>query len=429
MQPRTKLEKQVVELSSKLKPLDSDYLEYGKPKLFYKYATPHYTKGTCLECGETINENLRGLKKTTCKCSKETLRVAKINYASTYGYVVVLDAYQGFQVIRYIQLEHFISKGSPARYSSFECAQEWISEKGKVVALSSNTAGNYYYGGKYFIKEPIEVKSGIGINNFIIHPKKKITPLLKRNGVKSNLHKINPTLLFKLLLSNNRAETLFKANQYGLLKDMASSSLGVNNINKYWSSIKICIRNNYIIENAYTWYDTLQLLNHFGKDLHSPKYVCPSDLTKLHDKLVEKKREETRRLRYLETLKEMSEFNPIYIEARQKYFHLRFTEGPITITPIQSVYQLKEESDALKHCAFENRYHDKENSLLLSAHVNNTAIETIEVSLERMKIIQARGFNNEASKYNSVIVDLVKKNINQIKKAYRKKENIPKIAV
>ncbi len=56
----------------------------------------------------------------------------------------------------------------------------------------------------------------------------------------------------------------------------------------------------------------------------------------------------------------------------------------------------------------------KEDSLILSARINNEPIETIEVSLSRMELIQARGDNNDPSKYHNKIIDLMNKNMKQI---------------
>ena len=50
-----------------------------------------------------------------------------------------------------------------------------------------------------------------------------------------------------------------------------------------------------------------------------------------------------------------------------------------------------EEGQALHHCVFTNEYHLKEKSLILSASIAGKRIETIEVSLETMEVLQCRG--------------------------------------
>ena len=73
-----------------------------------------------------------------------------------------------------------------------------------------------------------------------------------------------------------------------------------------------------------------------------------------------------------------------------------------------------EEGKALHHCLFTNEYYLKEQSLILSARIEGKRIETIEVSLETMKIIQCRGLQNKNTEYHDSIIDLVHRNIKQI---------------
>jgi hypothetical protein len=54
--------------------------------------------------------------------------------------------------------------------------------------------------------------------------------------------------------------------------------------------------------------------------------------------------------------------------------------------------------------------------LILSARIDNEPIETIEVSLSQMKIIQARGRSNGTTEHHDKIVNLVKSNLHLIEK-------------
>lgn len=77
---------------------------------------------------------------------------------------------------------------------------------------------------------------------------------------------------------------------------------------------------------------------------------------------------------------------------------------------LESVQEYMEESKALHHCVFDNAYYLKEDSLILSACINGKRIETIEVSLETMKVIQCRGLLNKNTEYHDRIIDLVNAN-------------------
>ncbi len=61
------------------------------------------------------------------------------------------------------------------------------------------------------------------------------------------------------------------------------------------------------------------------------------------------------------------------------------------------------------HCV--SGYHSKVDSLILSACIDGKRIETIEVSLSQLKVIQSRGVCNRNTKYHNRIVHLVNQNI------------------
>lgn len=73
-----------------------------------------------------------------------------------------------------------------------------------------------------------------------------------------------------------------------------------------------------------------------------------------------------------------------------------------------------EEGDELKHCLFTNKYYDKKDSLILSARVKNKPVETIEISLSNLKIIQARGFKNQSTTYHKKIIEMVNENMHRV---------------
>mgnify|MGYP000296788918 FL=1 len=49
----------------------------------------------------------------------------------------------------------------------------------------------------------------------------------------------------------------------------------------------------------------------------------------------------------------------------------------------------------MHHCVFTNEYYLKADSLILSATIDGKRIETIEVSLKRMEVVQSRGVCNK----------------------------------
>lgn len=117
-----------------------------------------------------------------------------------------------------------------------------------------------------------------------IYPHKRILPILKRNGCRGNFYHLTPFELFHALLTYSKAETLLKAGQHELLRYLVRTKY--RGIEQYWASIRICIRNSYTIEDGSLWCDLLRMLHILGKDLHSPKYICPTALQEAHDHAV-----------------------------------------------------------------------------------------------------------------------------------------------
>ena len=70
----------------------------------------------------------------------------------------------------------------------------------------------------------------------------------------------------------------------------------------------------------------------------------------------------------------------------------------------------------MHHCVFSNGYYKKDDSLILSATINGKRIETIEVSISQLQIIQCRGACNKETKYHNRIINLVNRNMSLIQK-------------
>jgi hypothetical protein len=100
---------------------------------------------------------------------------------------------------------------------------------------------------------------------------------------------------------------------------------------------------------------------------------------------------------------------------RAKFFGIHFEEGQIQVRVLESVEEVMQEGDALKHCVFTNEYHLRPDSLILSACIGNEKIETIEFSLSKMAVVQCRGLKNQNTEYHDQIINLVNKNKRKIR--------------
>jgi hypothetical protein len=249
-----------------------------------------------------------------------------------------------------------------------------------------------------------------------------VLPILKRNGFKTSVYDIAPQILFTALLKDAIAETILKAKQTSLLAYYLQSPY--QKIIRNWQAVKVCLKSNYIITDYTIWEDYISLLQWFKKDLSCPFLVCPENLHEAHNKLVAKKRELQRKKYLLKMRAEILSAQETYTEEKKQFFGLCFTNENLTIKVLENVKDFMEEGDTLQHCIFTNEYFKKKNSLLFSAQIDNTPVETIAISLSKMEIVQCRGMKNNKSKHHKVILNLMKKNLYRIHSRMKKEKAI-----
>lgn len=427
MKPTTVLQKKVVELSAQLPTITEKQSKWAFEKCFDSYAAQLNKNIYCLDCGHQWKTELQNWQNEitgeSCpNCSKDLKMFKHNGNCRKTEYFSILTTKENFQIQRVIMVHKTMKKKTEARYSFVEVIQHWIGSNGKKTTISLACSGMSMYYDQWRYGTGLEVRGQSNnsnlrdnLNIWAIYPERKILPVIKRNGFKGNFHNIQIHKLFSMLIKDSFAETLLKTKQISLLRYYSEAR---GTISATWMPpIKICIRNNYIIKDIQTWMDYLQLLIYFKKDLRNSKYVCPSDLNLEHDRLIAKKRDIQRREKIEQMRLKIQEAQVQYIEQKQAYFGLQFSDKNITVKVIETVKEFMDEGDELNHCLFTNEYHKKADSLVLSARIKNKPIETIEVSLTDLKILQARGQGNKATKYHKEIVNLVNNNLHMIKAA------------
>lgn len=171
------------------------------------------------------------------------------------------------------------------------------------------------------------------------------------------------------------------------------------------------------------WFDYLDLLTRYHKDLHNAYYVCPTNLKRAHDLYVAKKKrddEKARKARDMQRLLELKKYAEDYIKEKSKFFDLKLSDGKIVVIPLKSLEEFKKEGEIMHHCVFSNEYFKKKDSLILSARIGKKHIETVEVNLKTFSIVQSRGACNKDTEYHDSIVKLVNNNMNLIQKCLKK---------
>ncbi len=156
------------------------------------------------------------------------------------------------------------------------------------------------------------------------------------------------------------------------------------------------------------------MLIRLERDIHNAHYVCPKDLQQAHNEILRKLRARQEREQEEHKRQKAQEDEARFQKLKAPFFGIAFTDGVIQVKVLESVQEYLEEGKALHHCVFTNEYYLKKQSLILSARIDGKRIETIEVSLETMKVIQCRGLQNKNTEYHDRIIDLVNRNIRQI---------------
>ena len=200
-------------------------------------------------------------------------------------------------------------------------------------------------------------------------------------------------------------------------------------LDRCWNSYKIAMRNKYAITDISLWCDLICLLEKLGKDLRNPHFICPPDLKAAHDRYMEKRQvqverererqriawEAERLERERQRLEEMAKKKEGYIRKKAAFLNLVLTDGLIIIKVLQDIDEFYEEGKAMHHCVYTNAYYNNENSLILSARIDGERIETVEVDLRTLKVVQSRGVCNSNTEYHDRIIKLVEDNAEQIR--------------
>ena len=408
-------------MSERLPKLTATQRAYAFRHCFKHYAIKR-ADGTniCTECGHSWRSE-HDLADTVCGCTcphcgmeLEALRTRKSVFSENEYFSIVTTCKQ-YQVIRFFFVKSRYKAGQAAEYSIYEVVQRWISPKGTTTTVARLRGMSILYYDLWAEYSDMEVRKNnklraYDINPVCTYPRQRFIPELKRNGFNGEYHNILPYDLFTAILSDSRAETLLKAGQYPMLRHYIRSSFDME---RYWASIKICIRNGYTIADGSMWRDTIDLLRHFGKDTNSPKYVCPSDLKSEHDKLVARRNRQRERERTEQQRMKAIEDEKNYLKTKGMFFGLAFSDNLILVKVIESVEEMETEGRLMHHCV--GGYHNRKNSLILSARIDGRRIETVEVSLKTFEVVQCRGVCNENTEYHDRIIALVNSNMSLIR--------------
>ena len=438
MKPKTIIQKEVARLSATLRPISPKQTEWAYTNCVEHIA--YRAKSgmlTCPDCGHswksgdgTLCDTLEGC---ICPHCGAELKVQDSRRRTQKGvrYFCILTTCRGYQVIRVAQAHYSSKKGEPMKFYCTEVVQRWISPDGKVTDMALLRTFPSYYCDQWSLYSDMEVRPYNSLYDDVckwseVYPLIRTIPQLRRNGFKGDFYGISPVLLFKRVLSDTRIETLLKS---GEIEDMKYFILNTHNAEMLWASYLIARRHHYKINSLELWCDYLQMLNNLGQDIHNPKNICPADFIDAHDRAMrrieakrmkertenERRWEAERRDREQRKLLEEKQREDDFKAMKSKFFGLIISDNEITVKVLESIEEYYEEGKTQNICVFGSSYYTKANSLILSARIDGRIIETIEVDLQTLTVVQCHGKNNKNTAYHDRIVDLVNSNARLIR--------------
>ncbi|WP_281321989.1 PcfJ domain-containing protein [Flavobacterium aestivum] len=438
MIPKTRLQLEVWNLSKNLsKPVEQEPFVISRHHFYY---TTHYKNLVCLECNhlwkpemDLWKEEAIGVECPACnkKLNKITINNGQFTKIITYSVVQVVGR---FQVIRYFSCWKSMYKNEKPSYHFRKLFEEWKDyDKNKEVVVGLNTTwtGDGFSSSGYEVRYNNRKYGQTEYDRFVSDyncPGAEFLPRFNKYGLGNDFHNCDWRLLLKKLEMSPKVETLLKAKQKELLFYAVHKD---ERYHSYWSQIKILLRHKYKLNDAGIWYDYLQLLKEFGKDVSNPKFILPKNLKKSHNEYVAKKQVKIDKARAEREIKRQ-ESERLKAEAEEALKSIKvevfkdfiIKKGDVLIVPLIEDEDVKEEGKILKHCVHANGYHKKPGILLMSARVNGKRIETIEISLASYSIIQCRGKDNGITQYHNEIIEIVKRNMGKISRMVERQKKL-----
>ena len=419
MKPRNKKQQHIVELSGRLRPLTT-----AQKKWAFSHTIDHYAyrlksgKAVCMDCGHEWQEVGFGIYRCPNCGERVEIRDTKERVRQDKSYFNVITTKEDYQVVRMFLMIVEMRKGMKANPAYLEIGSYWIDCKGNTTVVGmQRTLGHYI--DSFAFGSPLEIRRDNEafqrISDEWVYPRIKVTDTIKRNGFKGSCHHIHPVTLFQELLTNSKAETLMKANEIELLRYLCYRPTNKADIETYWNTIKVANRNGYKVTDSQMWIDYIKMLERCGKDIQSPRYICPANLQEEHDRYVRKLQTIQEKEKKAEDIRKAQEREASFKEQKEKFFGIRINDGEIEVKVLESVEEYRQEAESQHICLFSAAYDQREDSLIFSARIDGRIIETIEVDLRTLKMVQSRGVCNQNTEYHDRIVNLINANTNLIK--------------
>lgn len=453
--PHTKLQERCLSLADKLPPLTDRQRAWARnrmPAVGYYVTRGYHGRHSgvwCQECGQfdevtlqalAIEVGAKGAGSHICSRCGRKLDVKnwycdKVKDQEHNWSFLVVTTYEDMQVVRCFNWYQVVAFKGDTVDHVYEVFQIWFEpKKGKKVIISKDYTRSWYYfrwrqHSKWKVKANTRKANNYysgddvySLEKLPIYPVAKVLPVLRRNGWSNRMFRlsVSPVDIWRGILTDPIIEGLVKNRQYDVVDYWYRTGGPRKDRSQWLPAVRVCNRHHYVIRDASMWFDYIDLLNYFHKDIHNPYYVCPENLKDAHDRLVERKTRIEKAEELRRNIANASKYEDEYRDHRGMFFGICFGNRDIMITVIGSVREMAEEGAMMHHCVYANGYYDRRkhpDSLILSARDREgRRLETVEVNTRLWKVVQSRGLQNGTTRWHDEIVRLVTQNMGKLRK-------------
>lgn len=370
-----------------------DYAIRHLPRMYFSYKKSNYVDGIPID-------------KIPEKGFRPYRAVKHGNVTESFHYTIV-TTFKGIQVLRTFEVYKSVGINKSPEYSFHEVYQNWFYNGRRIVTGKKLLPMRNY---KFDLSSENTLKrpSRRGYYGDIyrwcwIHLVSSLTPENKKKGlgIRTNVALED---MFKEIPFNNDKETMLKIGY-------------LNRVTFKEDVLRQCViakRHNYKPRDWQMWIDHINTLKRMDMDICNPKYICPKNLKKEHNELLEKERRRDEKIRRknehkedMEKLLHIQKDIDSYREFIKRYVDIMICSKDITISPLKSVEEFQQEGEAMHHCVFKNNYYNKRNILIFSAKKSGSRIATIEYSLTDGKVLQCRGYCNKKPKEYDLLINIM----------------------
>lgn len=420
MKPRTQFEKLVKISNTKLADITPKAYDWAiRTQIDHIAFRTSGSKCTCGDCAHRFHYKGKG-KSVKCPHCGRMVTILDTNKRIFFPsvYFNTTEVLDNIQVLRTFRLNATYRKGSESSYEVIEVCRLWLNSKGQTAVTSRKRSLGYYLDNFNWSSE-IELKNlsevYLTISDCNTYPYFSAIPELRRNGLRGSIPPCNPFMLMKYLLTDSRIETLMKGGHTKAVRYFIDNP---HRLKYCWESLKVAYRKGYEPSDYFLWCDTISILDKFGRDIRSPKYMCPDNLKEAHDhwnrKYQQAERIRTKREQMIKTKEDEDKF----IKEKSRFFNIVIKDSDSTIFVLNSIEAYRAGGEAMHHCVFSASYYNIPDSVILSARdKDGRRIKTIEFSLTQGKVVQSRGVCNKNTEFHDRIVSLVNNNAFLFEKA------------